>query len=244
MTKNSLGEIWPIKGHVFFGHSLWNSTSTASQLLDIRTSNRIRWSGARNAPFWSTFRGRSFVTENPDLRCLIPTSIPTPERLTSTLALNYSTTWSALLSFFLSTWIKITRPRSKRAWTIPSLSYPPWKKLKAGTIREAKRFEYPVHSPWECIAARKCSVRFSRKETSEKHSTRLEFGRIADFDRGEREYFFGRGKNWKKRIYSQVHARSLTFPSSSDERRSAEQRASSSARSLRDISPAIKMRVR
>lgn len=113
---------------------------------------RIRWSGARNAPFWSTFRGRSFVTENPDLRCLIPTSIPTPERLTSTLALNYSTTWSALLSFFLSTWIKITRPRSKRAAIplLPSFEQfhlsptPPEKSSKPG--RFAKRNDSNIQS--------------------------------------------------------------------------------------------------
>lgn len=113
---------------------------------------RIRWSGARNAPFWSTFRGRSFVTENPDLRCLIPTSNSHPR--TTYLDPRFKLLHHLIRPpfLFLSTWIKITRPRSKRAAIplLPSFEQfhlsptPPEKSSKPG--RFAKRNDSNIQS--------------------------------------------------------------------------------------------------
>lgn len=112
-------------------------TESGGVALGMRRFDR-RFGGARS----------SLKTRTSDVWSPLP--IPTPERLTSTLALNYS--WSTLLSFFLSTWIKITRPRSKRAAIplLPSFEQfhlsptPPEKSSKPG--RFAKRNDSNIQS--------------------------------------------------------------------------------------------------
>lgn len=174
---------------------------------------RIRWSGARNAPFDRHFGGaRSSLDPHcnshprtlprPSPRIIPPPFIPPP------------------FPFISQDGQAAQQPRSNsKPGDVPPRSLP---------------FVY-----WRGAAHRE-KVRFSPRKKM--RSTRLEFGRNGRSRGGE--YFLGEVKIGRSGYNSRC-TRSLTFPSSSDERRSAEQRrASSSARSLRDISPAIKMRVR
>lgn len=150
------------------------------------------------------------------VRHLTPTAIPTPERYLDPLLELFHHLLFLLLSLLF---LKIARPLNSPART-----------RSRGDAKPSIR-----------VLARRCEkVRFSPRKKM--RSTRLEFGRNGRSRGGE--YFLGEVKIGRSGYNSRC-TRSLTFPSSSDERRSAEQRrASSSARSLRDISPAIKMRVR
>lgn len=155
------------------------------------------------------------------VRHLTPTAIPTPERYLDPLLKLFHHLLFLLLSLLF---LKMARPLNSPARTRSRGDAPP----------RSLPFVY-----WRGAAHRE-KVRFSPRKKM--RSTRLEFGRNGRSRGGE--YFLGEVKIGRSGYNSRC-TRSLTFPSSSDERRSAEQRrASSSARSLRDISPAIKMRVR
>lgn len=135
-TKSPKGEIWPIRGTCT---ARWNSTLpllTASQLLDIRTSNRE--SGGVECAVWSTFRGRSFVTENPD------SDLP-PPNATSTLF--YSTSYSSFpfssLRWLVNNPCAHSRSRKSRELFFHS--------------RSEARFDANNHSVWEgvpCVSSR------------------------------------------------------------------------------------------